>query len=289
VFVMSSYAISSAGRGLDLDGACGSRGCADNALAFLATFMNDQLRQALLGGELMTLIEVSGLDEPYSGNDDSVTVKIYDARDADDPFFPANNFTVPVGETVCCQFRTATTTPYRVAARVRDRRLTTLAPFDLRFPIVPDFDEMTQRVPPLLTRARLTAFLPLELDFITEVQVGGAYSMTELARSDNPFCRFFGSNALCPNRTAETTLLDLMARMSQPDIDLDDPPDGLETLDPGFDDRVSQCRDACDTGSCPVVKPLDPLQPWSCALDPRMGDGFSIGLDLSGPAATIVQ
>ncbi len=84
---------------VDIDGRCGPAGCADNELAPMGELANDQIRQSLLGGESLYVLEIAGLDPDYNGFDRSVTLKVYPARDFDDPFFPANNFRIPPGHT----------------------------------------------------------------------------------------------------------------------------------------------------------------------------------------------
>jgi len=104
-FIVNALAIADRARGFDIDGDCRGPGdCIDNSLYQLGQLGNDQIRQGLLGGETLLLIELAGVDTPFAGNDTSLTAKFYGARDADDPFFPANNFDIPTGETHCCEF-----------------------------------------------------------------------------------------------------------------------------------------------------------------------------------------
>ena len=75
-FIVNNIAIAGQDRGFDIDGACDSTGCIDNVLWRLGELGNDQIRQGLLGGESLLLMEVAGLDNPYQGEDRSVAVKI---------------------------------------------------------------------------------------------------------------------------------------------------------------------------------------------------------------------
>lgn len=49
------------------------------------------------------------------------------------------------------------------------------------------------------------------------------------------------------------------------------------------DGRISACVD----GDGSAVNSTEPTAPWACALDPRMADGFSLALLMSGVGATI--
>ena len=50
-------------------------------------------------------MELAGLEENYRGEDESLTVKVYGARDADNPPYPRNNFGTVPGSEDCCAFR----------------------------------------------------------------------------------------------------------------------------------------------------------------------------------------
>jgi len=93
-------------------------------------------------------------------------------------------------------------------------------------------------------------------------------------------------NELCPRVLAtDTTVLDELSSLVQPDIDLDG--DGLERFELGVDGRVEVCRDGCAAGDCPIVPPLVATEPWTCALDLRIADGFSIAFGVHAVRATI--
>src|SRR5687768_9831957 len=61
VFVLNALAIGHKERGYNLDGLCDDNGCVDNVLSAISNLGNDQLRQSLLGGEMLVLVEVTGL------------------------------------------------------------------------------------------------------------------------------------------------------------------------------------------------------------------------------------
>lgn len=286
-FVLSGVAIADAQHGFDLGGTCTGVSCADNRLADLGPLVNDQLRQGLLGGETLILVEVAGI-EGSTTDDPSVTIKLYGGRDADDPFFPANNFRVPEGESTCCEFRV---NPHsldangqaraRVRGQLRNGVLSSVGPFDIDL-------ALTFGVPPhpvlRLSRARLMARVPSHMGELQDGVLGAVMSIGALAELDNPYCKTI--NNRCPSQNPESSMLDFIAGNFQPDIDLDVPADGLERVEV-VDGMVSQCIDGCGPGSCAVVPPIDPASPASCALDPRMADGYSIAFTLSGPAARI--
>jgi hypothetical protein len=285
-FVLSQVFIANDGQGFDLDGNCASASCADNQLWQLGQLANDQIRQGLLGGETLIVLEVSGIDEPYTGTDDQVTVKVYGARDVDDPFFPANNFSIPAGDTKCCEFlvnaQSVAGSPAqartRMPARIRGGHLSTTAPGTVDF-------TLTVGVPPhpsiRLERAILTGRLSNDLARLEGGLLGGAIPVHTLARTENPYCKTL--NNLCQRAIPVSTLLDLIGSIFQPDIDLDVPNDGLESIRGGPSGRIEECVD----GDRSVISSTT-THPWECALSPRMADGYSIGVGLTGTRAILV-
>ncbi len=296
VFVLNQLAIADQDRGFDIDGDCNdTTGCIDNVLWRLGVLANDQLRQSLLGGEALLLMELAGLDAPYRGDDESLTLKMYSGVDADDPVFPANNFDVPPGQTECCEFnivpQSLTGLPpqarSRAPSRVERGRLRSLAPLPISIvsntgtPPLPEFR---------LERALVSGRLPPELDEFEEGLIGGAVPLASLAQMDNPYCKT--ASPRCPVQFTDSSLLDLVSTLisPRPDVDLDF--DGLEcTTDTDGDGRIDRCcdgeADACGQCSHPIPA-LDATRPESCALDPRMADGYSIGLTFTAVQAQIV-
>ncbi|MBI2373241.1 MAG: hypothetical protein HYV07_04515 [Deltaproteobacteria bacterium] len=301
-FIVDSLAIADRSRGFDIDGVCRGPGdCVDNSLWQLGQLGNDQIRQGLLGGETLLLIEVSGLDLPFVGNDRTITVKFFGARDADDPFFPANNFQIPMGETTCCEFKInpqsiAGIPPQaraRAPAKIERGQLKSLAPVPIQF-------TLTVGVPPhpeiRIERVLLSARVPAKLTELAEGLLGGALPINTLAQTDNPYCKTL--NQLCPRQLPDSTLIDLIATILPPDIDLDIPRDGVERLEGGGSGRIEICYDgqsSCDPVPSPCasdeemkVPPFEPAKPWTCALRPQMADGYSVGITFSAVKATVV-
>lgn len=284
-FVVSELAVAPEGEGFDVDGLCRDTGdCVDNALFRLGQLGNDQIRQGLLGGETTLLIELAGLDEPFTGHDQNLTVKFYGGRDADVPPRPGNNFQIPPGEDDCCRFKisSASLGPGGVQARARAPAyivggvLRTLAPVPLDF-------RLTVGVPPhpevRIARSRITARLPATLQRMSAGLIGGAIPIQTLVTIENPYCRTL--NQLCPQVLSDSTLLDLVTTLLQPDIDIDVPTDGLERLEL-VGGRARRCFDGDGTAVFPST-PGDP--DWMCALAPQMADGYSVGLSFSAVRA----
>ena len=81
---------------------------------------------------------------------------------------------------------------------------------------------------------------------------------------------------------------------------LEIPPDGLEAvLDTDGDGRIDLCCAgaglgmAASNGHCakqPPVMPLDPApdKRWTCALNPQIADGYSVGITFTAVQARIV-
>lgn len=304
-YIVSSIAIAPKDRGFDLNG----DGKITNSLYQLGELGNDQIRQGLLGGESLLLIELAGLDNDYRGNQDSLTVKIYGARDADDPPFPANNFKIPPGHTSCCEFKinpnalmSGGQARARAPAKIVAGHLLSLQPVPIQF-------TLTVGVPPhpeiKLERVLMSARIPsnIVLDStpgrgeIEEGLLGGAVPVNTLALTENPYCKTVSPR--CTVQFTDSTLIDLVATLlsPRPDIDLDEPPDGLETvIVNGVDGRVFKCCEG--NGPSPAslgnsclkreIPPTDPAAPWTCALNPKMRDGYSVGISFIAVRARIV-
>jgi hypothetical protein len=301
-FVINQLTVADRDSGFDFDGQCGTTTCVDNLLSGLGQHGNDQLSQGVLAGEMLYLIELAGLDAPYFGEDLVVTAKLYRAQDADDPFYPANNFEVPTGHTSCCEFKIDPSSLSGLPPQAHNRfpgrveRGTFISPnsgpIHLSYPVgVPPHPELR------LERAQISMRVPGILDELTEGLLGGAISINQLAQTENPYCRDLSD--LCLLQFADSsTMLDLVSmNYGPPDIDLDG--DGAETIiDTDGDHRIDLCCDAMppDWGglfdSCPLgsttIPPILASDPSSCALDPRMADGFSIAFTFTAVRARIV-
>ena len=292
MFVISAFAIADRDRGFDVDGKCSGPGaCIDNSLYRLGQLGNDQIRQGLLGGDSLILLEIAGLDAPHEGSDRSVTVKVYGGRDADDPPFPANNFSIPTGETRCCEYlidgrsleggQARARIPARIVrGLLRSTSRTVGGPLQLPVPTSTPSQGLTEA---RVERIQLSARLPANLSEMNEGLIGGVVSMSTLAQTPNPFCKTL--NNLCQRQIPALSALDLALSILQADIDLDG--DGLERIEVGQDGRNDRCYDGCGTTACRVLA-VDPARPESCVLDPRIVDGYSVGIAVSGVSAIVV-
>jgi hypothetical protein len=294
-FITNQIAIADRDRGLDLDGRCDEDGCFENVLWRLGELGNDQLRQGLLTGDALMLFEIAGLDRPYSGDDPEVTLKVYSARDADDPFYAPNNFKIPPGQSRCCEFAIAVSSidpstaqaRNRLRAKIEGGTLTTTEPAPISFVLAVDGKGGPES---RVERAGLRFELPATLDELNEGVIGGALPASVLAGTANPYCKTVSPR--CPQVLADSTMLDLVSSLidPRPDIDLDD--DGPECLlDGSGDGLVDLCCDGtCEASQCQgrIVEPFDPARPDSCARTAAIADGYSIGFTLTAVKATIV-
>jgi hypothetical protein len=303
-FIVNQIAIAGQDRGFDVDQSCDGASCIDNVLWQLGELGNDQIRQGLLGGESLLLIELAGLDVPYDGDDRSLTVKIYGARDADDPFFPANNFKVPPGHQTCCEFlinpqSITTDIPAKARARAPAKlergRLASLQPVPIQF-------TLTVGAPPhpeiRLERVLISGRVPSSLREFSEGLLGGAVPIQTLAQTENPYCKTVSPR--CTVQFTDSTLIDLVATLlrPEPDIDLDVPPDGIEcVIDTDGDGRIDRCCDgngaaAChngvECGNPPPISPERAGEPSSCALSSQMADGYSVAITFTAVGAKVV-
>jgi hypothetical protein len=300
MFVIDEYKIAESSE----NGIPGPDGKVHNALAPIGQLGNDQIRQGLLGGETLVLLEIAGVDEPFTGDDDEVTVKFYRGIDADMPFYPANNFMIPMGEKSCCQFLIDIASVEgdppqahsRIPAKIVAGQLTDTATGSSArslegIAVVPFFGAGSSSAGASLTLAapRISANVSLDVDSPPPVPklhdglLSGAFPILALATTENPYCRTV-SDPLCPALIPESTLLDLVTALIQPDIDLDTDGD-LDVLkrDVLGNGRVGTCihlgRD---------LPPVDSTEPWTGALEPQMGDGYSISFEYEAVGATVV-
>lgn len=301
VYVVERLALAPEDRGFDIDRApCGGVRCEDNLLGKIGPIANRQIGQGVVSGESLILLELAGLDDdPYTGNDRSLTLKLYAAEDAD--LNPLNNFTIPPGQDRCCEFTIKASSLDQPDFRARSKSPGELV--DGRFrSFVPVDMELSLRLGARPTnldfkQVLFQGALSRDLRSLSGGLFGGAMPASTLARIDNPYCRNGGPG--CPFSSPADTLLGLVLHIldEQPDIDLDD--DGQECLlDIDADGRVDRCCDgrgpgvACAEGNttCPgfEIPALDPSRIISCAETARLKDGFSFALEFSATSAKII-
>ncbi|MFO0727668.1 MAG: hypothetical protein U1E65_28070 [Myxococcota bacterium] len=300
MFVLSEFAIAKAGVGFDVDRRCkAADDCIDNRLARLGEFANDQIRQGLLGGEMLLLGELAGVEHPGDVvADSSLTVKFYEGQDFDDPFFPANNFRNPPSEARCCEFlidgpslegRRANARA-RLEAKLDQGTVSSLAAADTglwgSLPVFGLFDVGTSSTPfypkGSLHDARVSLRVEVDEHYaftqVVDGLLGGVVYARELAAAPNPYCRTL--NNLCASRAGR--VLDMLITMlGPPDIDVDG--DGFEVFRIGTDGTIVACLD----GDGSEIPPVDPGRPASCAESPRVDDGYSVAYRFQGVAAKV--
>lgn len=303
-YIIKQIALADEDRGFDIDGQCDENGCIDNALHPLGKLANDQIRQGLLGGESLLLLELAGLDEcPFTGDACSFTIKIYGAEDADEPFFPANNFTTPKGHTTCCEFKINDQSLDSPPPQAKARAPATLdhGLFRSLQPVPIEFTLTVGAEPhPVLhfEKVLLSGWLASDLSTIDDGLLGGAVPVRTLYETENPYCRM--ENQLCRGIELEdSTLLDLVVNLlvHNPDIDLDY--DGQECLyDISGGKGIDRCCDGAGLGTVcdpngqqcigATVPESIPGNASSCALSYRMNDGYSLAIAFSALRARIV-
>ena len=303
MFVARELSVAEPFLGVDLDGRCDDSGCNDNAIGRVARLVNPTLRRSVAAGQTLLLLELVGVDGALEEDDDSLTLKIYGARDADRPAFPANDFE-PVGDRACCAFEidpASLVSPpaqarARAPAKIERGRLRTLAPV----PIELVFGIGAAPNPVLrFERVLIRGFI---VDGVVEGLMGGVLTMASLQRVDNPYCRIFDVDCPPSERSGDDdTLLDFVLRAvaPQPDIDLDF--DGIECLvDRDADGRIDLCCDGRGSGidQCdPELACAEPgreiaagpgSRPTDCVFSERIRDGFSSTLDFRTVPARVV-
>jgi hypothetical protein len=278
-------------------------GCASGRFTVngLGGLINDQLRQGLLGGESLTVLELTGIDRPDVDTDTRMEVRVYRAGDADSPFYPGNNFAVREDETTCCEYEVAADglddarRPRHVLRGQRDRgALEASAPQDSSVAInlfwLESADGTLGRSTIELTGVRLVGRLgqrsPEERgprpETLEDLLLTGTWTLQALATTPTPYCRPQGV-PFCGAPGSGPSSLNMLLFFTQPDVDLDG--DGLERVETDALGTITGCLD----GSGAVVPPLEPGRPETCALSPRMADGYAMQLKLRALSATIVR
>lgn len=304
IYVVRRLEIADAHEGFDLDRSRFGEGGVNNLLSALnapSLGLNQTLNQAVLSGQSMILFEVVGLDDPYTGDDQSVTLKIYSGRDADDPPNPANNFRHVAGRPTCCEFvvdpvnyeldlNNQPQAKVRVAAQIQGGRLVTRQPADFNLTL-----GVGDRPPyPSLQMGLVHVFaeLPASKQEMHSGIFGGAVKANALAQITNPFCSV-AIGPICPK-----TLLGMIRATanSEPDIDLDGDGQECVIVDPQTG-AIGQCCDGAGQGSVclpggtscegPVIAPPVADQPHTCATRPEMVDGYSLALRFEAIRATL--
>ena len=292
-FILKTLAIAGETSGFNLDGRCKGTGeCIDNSLWQLGELGNASIRQGLLNGETLLLIELAGIDEDFRGNDRNLTLKIYAARDADQPIRSSNNFSIPEGASSCCEFKLSEQSVRgnprqaiaRAPARIELGDLRTLGTVYLRVAISigsPPYPELDLRR--LLISSRVSS----DFSQMSDGLLGAALPARTLAQTNNPYCQTLST--FCPQTLPDSSLLDLVVALLQPDLDLDG--DGLEVVLPGANGRIAECYDGCGLNCAefgPTIPPYDTAEPYTCALQPEIQDGFSVTFSFDAVQAYIV-
>lgn len=298
MFVISQIAIAAKDRGFDVDGRCKSPDdCVDNAFAGFGEVGNDQIRQALLGGETLLLVELAGLEHPGDlVADTAFTVKFYEGVDFDDPFFPANNFQIPAGVTRCCEFLIQSESlegahpqaRARIPARLEAGAVSTLEVGDTglwgSLPVLSLFGVETSTAPLKGSLRNAQVSFRVEVDErynvtrVVDGLLGGVILARDLAATPSPYCKT--RNNLC--QSPDGRVIDLLLAVSgRPDIDVGG--DGFEAFRTGPDGLVMECLD----GDGSTIPPVDPARPSSCAESPRVDDGYSVAYTFEGVAAKV--
>ncbi len=287
MFVVDALEIGTSYVGFDLDARC-DPDCVDNALTALGRYANPTLQSGLRHASDLLVFEVYGIDEDFAGDDDAVTLAVYRGLDADDD--RSNNFD---GAGRLLLDRASLTADgvarTQVRARISDHRLTTHVPFDAEIAMTLG---LTMRPAIPLKRAGVSFDLATDGSRFQDGVLGGAVPAEELFALEDSFCKTVSPR--CPAPIFDPTLLDFVVQLfgTQPDIDLD--ADGAEcVLDGDGDGKIDVCCDAVTDGRCSptcanTAPAVDAADPGSCVRHAGMADGYSVGLEVTGVAATIV-
>ena len=238
--------------------------------AFSGT-INNALAANLTGGGTLMALELTGLELPYTGNDEAVTLRIYPCVDADND--PTNTFCNGdgCGEVLAKRSKLEDgQSPYfSEATPLIDNR------FSARIPKA--IDMVTGDFSITLESLAITFLLPLAMVEIQDGQMCGIASARDLNQIDLPICEWLPLLCTDPNmpqNLSETELLVLFNE--QPEIDIDG--DGLEHIE--IDDQAQVAR--CIDGDGRSIEGED------CLEDPGLVDGYVLCFDFHAVSGQII-
>lgn len=268
-------------------------GC-DNAFAGLEEIFDRHFDGQILGGRTRLLVEVLGRDNPGARFDRSLTVALYPGRDYDDPVNVYNDFAPLPDTSACCEFYPAELTPgpesptgLRAPAQLVRGHLATTAP--VQKVVLPYF--LTNDVRALLRLHEVTVTgRAAASGAFTTMNLRGRLLPADLWKMQSEYCIGVPEGPRCPRSMPEgSRVLDLIfAAAGPPDRDRDG--DGLECLlDLDDDGLVDTCCDGADvcSPSCSPIPPVHSSVPSSCALDPRIQDGWDVTISAQLVPATV--
>lgn len=258
LFELHRFGVAERTRGFDLDGACVATGdCVDNKLHRLG-LANPEIQALVAESPSRVLVELAGLDPELGEEADRVTVRTYLAE--------------PLGE---ARFRLAAASlrgdvpRSQAPATLRAGRLYAPPENLLELFVGAVGEDTSYRFTFRLARAALEASLSADGARLERGLIGGALTIRELASRPNPFCDV-EDHDFC--RRPDQSLLDLVATVEQPDIDMP-PADGLERIEVSSDTRrVARCVD----GRGQALPPSSEAEPWTCADHEQLRDGYSV-------------
>lgn len=257
---------------LDIDGD-GDPDQALNVLSEQYQLLGYDFSEFVRSGAMLGLFEIAGIEQPYAGEDDAATLKIYKTKDADGDY--SNNACQGDG---CGQFMA---TPDYIEDGQTIFRLGPGPIVDHRFRYSTDevqelLIDVGEDMQLPFYKVRFEVVLPDTLDSIPAGVACGA--VPAWAADSIPMCSISGGTGVDTEVCAEdSTLAFVVARLgAQPDIDLDG--DGLETYDIDFSGNVVRCHD----GDGSVIEGA------GCLRDPRITDGYSICASFRGIPAEIL-
>jgi len=258
---------------LDIDGD-GDEDRALNLLSEQYQLLGYDFSEFVRSGVILSVIEVAGLEQPYTGSDSGVTFKVYRTRDADQDY--GNNTCEGEG---CAQF---VAHPDQLVDGQTLFRLGPAPIEDHHFRVeMSEASELTVDfgidVPIPFLKVRVEVLLPDALDGIPAGVLCGAVPASSL--NGIPLCAVTNGASFDQNTCDDdTSVAFVIARLgAQPDIDIDG--DGLETYAVDFSGEVLSCQD----GDGSLIEGPD------CLSDPRIADGFSVCASFRGiPAELIV-
>jgi hypothetical protein len=273
VFLADQFQLSQPGSGLDINGDGETDGIINEAWLPAIPIINQRFQASINSSRILIAMELTGLEQPYAGDDSSVTFKLYNCEDEDQD--PSNNYCRDPG---CARVLPKDHYIEDGQSRYRAQPAPIVAEryagyIDEKFGIAMEGEEDLE-----VSGLHVEMTVPADLWELRDGVVCGVSSAADLHRVTLPLCEYQPGFCELSGVPDDLTIAEYLVLLhADPDIDMD--ADGIErfVLDEGA--RVAGCYDG---DGAEIVGP-------DCLEDPRMADGYSICFDMHGIPATLVQ
>jgi hypothetical protein len=274
---------------------CLDDGPCANALLPIHLQLDYRFQTSIGVNSIRALAEITGRDQASGDFDRSVTVKVYQVIDADDPTMRSNDFRPYNEGGECCKFRLKPDLPPEIQnplgrwpGRLRAGGFESLESADR---VAMPFSIVSGTLAPMLLHDVAMRGTLGPDGKLSTLEIFGNLRPSEMWMLQNSACQGFAES--CPRVMPEdATFLDFVfAASGSPDLDRNG--DGLECLyDSNDDGIIDRCCAPTSDGTCnPICATIDPTfpsTPSTCALNPALQDAYSVAFTIDLVPATLL-